>query len=312
MKASVRRPFALCVRRATVSCTFNPEQCISTIVITDATDQLIRLALAEDVGTGDRTTLATIPAETRCSARVVAKEPLVLAGCIYAIRVFQHVDPTVQVTQLAQDGDVIAPGVDVLAIEGAARSVLTAERTALNILQRLTGVATLTRRFVEAIAGSDARITDTRKTTPGMRAMQKQAVLAGGGSNHRFGLDSGILIKDNHIAACGSVAAAVERARLGSPHSLRIEVEVTGLEELDMALAAGADIIMLDNMSTEAMAEAVTRSRRRAQPVLLEASGNLTLDRVAEVAATGVDLLSVGALTHSARSADLSLLFEGT
>ncbi|MGB0588347.1 MAG: carboxylating nicotinate-nucleotide diphosphorylase [Myxococcota bacterium] len=280
-------------------------------VITDATDQLIRLALAEDVGTGDRTTLATIAAGTQCAARVVAKEPLVLAGCAYAIRVFQHVDPTVRVTQLAQDGDAIASGVDVLTIEGEARSVLTAERTALNILQRLTGVATLTRRFVEAIAGSGARITDTRKTTPGMRAMQKHAVLAGGGSNHRFGLDSGILIKDNHIAACGSVAAAVSRARLGSPHSLRIEVEVTDLSELDMALEAGADIIMLDNMSNDMMREAVARGRRRAQPVLFEASGNLTLDRVAEVAATGVDLLSVGALTHSARSADLSLLFEG-
>jgi nicotinate-nucleotide pyrophosphorylase (carboxylating) len=280
-------------------------------VITDATDQLIRLALAEDVGTGDRTTLATIAAGTQCAARVVAKEPLVLAGCAYAMRVFAHVDPTVRVTQLAQDGDALASGVDVLTIEGEARSVLTAERTALNILQRLTGVATLTRRFVEAIAGSGARITDTRKTTPGMRAMQKHAVLAGGGSNHRFGLDSGILIKDNHIAACGSVAAAVSRARQGSPHSLRIEVEVTDLGELDMALEAGADIIMLDNMSNDMMREAVTRGRLRPQPVLFEASGNLTLDRVAEVAATGVDLLSVGALTHSARSADLSLLFEG-
>jgi len=281
-------------------------------VITEATDQLIRLALAEDVGTGDRTTLATIPEQTLCAARIVAKEDLVLAGGAYAARVFHHVDPRVRVTQVIDDGAAVTSGTDVLLIEGAARSVLTAERTALNILQRLSGVATLTRRFVDAIAGSDARITDTRKTTPGMRAMQKHAVLAGGGSNHRFGLDSGILIKDNHIAACGSVAAAVERARVTSPHSLRIEVEVRDLSELAMALAAGADIIMLDNMTTAEMSEAVAQSRRRVQPVILEASGNLTLDRVAEVAATGVDLLSVGALTHSARSADLSLLFEGT
>jgi nicotinate-nucleotide pyrophosphorylase (carboxylating) len=308
----VRTRFAGHVSAATVSCTFNPQRCISTTVITDATDQLIRLALAEDVGTGDRTTLATIPVGTHCCARVVAKEALVLAGCEYAVRVFHCVDPSVEVTLLAQDGDTVACGAAVIAIEGAARSVLTAERTALNILQRLTGVATLTRRFVDAIAGSGARITDTRKTTPGMRVMQKQAVLAGGGSNHRFGLDSGILIKDNHIAACGSVVTAVERARLRSPHSLRIEVEVTTLDELDMALAAGADIIMLDNMSIEEMRQAVARGRRRAQPVILEASGNLSLERVAEVAATGVELLSVGALTHSARSADLSLLFEGT
>ncbi len=233
-----------------------------------------------------------------------------VAGSAYVARVFVQVDPTVRVTCHVTDGVAVEAGVTVFTIEGDAHSVLAAERTALNILQRLTGVASLTRRFVKAIEGTAARITDTRKTTPGMRAMQKAAVAAGGGSNHRFGLDSGILIKDNHIAACGSVTTAVTRARQMSPHSLRVEVEVTTLDELDEALAAGADIILLDNMSTADMREAVIRGRRRQQPVLLEASGNLTLDRVPEVAATGVDLLSVGALTHSARSADLSLVFD--
>lgn len=279
-------------------------------MITDATDQLIRLALAEDIGTGDRTTLATISEGTACRAHVVAKESLVMAGGAFFARVFFHVDETVSVTRLVSDGEAVESGTAVLRIEGDARSVLTAERTALNILQRLAGVATLTRRFVEAVAGTGARVTDTRKTTPGMRAMQKHAVVAGGGSNHRFGLDSGILIKDNHIAACGSLGAAVARAREASPHSLRVEVEVPSLELFDEAMAAGADIIMLDNMSTEEMAEAVQRARRSDQSVILEASGNLGLERVHEVAAVGVDLLSVGALTHSAPSADLSLRFE--
>jgi len=279
-------------------------------VITDATDQLIRLALAEDVGTGDRTTLATIPPGAVCRAQVMAKEPLVLAGGAFFARVFFHVNAQVVVTQLASDGEAVASGAAVIRVEGDARSVLTGERTALNILQRLTGVATLTRRFVDAVAGTGARVTDTRKTTPGMRAMQKAAVVAGGGSNHRFGLDSGILVKDNHIAACGSLTDAVTRARDQSPHSLRVEVEVTTLEGLDEALAAGADIVMLDNMTTETMAEAVRRARLRGRPVLIEASGNLGLDRVREVAAVGVDLLSVGALTHSAPAADLSLRFE--
>jgi nicotinate-nucleotide pyrophosphorylase (carboxylating) len=281
-------------------------------VITDATEQLLRLALAEDVGTGDRTTLTTVEPGTTCRAYVVAKEPLVMAGGAFFARVFLLVDPAVRVTQLVADGDSAARGAHVLRIDGDAHSVLTAERTALNVLQRLTGVATMTRRFADAIAGTEARITDTRKTTPGMRAMQKQAVLAGGGSNHRFGLDSGILIKENHIAACGSLTVAVARARAESPHSLRIEVEVATLDELDEALEAGADIVMLDNMTTATMAQAVTRVRECSRPVLLEASGNLTLDRVREVAEVGVDLLSVGALTHSAPSADLSLIFETT
>ena len=281
-------------------------------MITEATDQLIRLALAEDIGTGDRTTLATIPEEATCRAQIVAKGALVVAGTAFVTRVFNHVDQALSVTPLVQDGQRVIAGDVVMRIEGSARSVLSAERTALNIFQRMSGVATLTRRFVDAAAHTSARITDTRKTTPGMRTMQKDAVVAGGGSNHRFGLDSGILIKDNHIAACGSIGAAVARARVASPHSLRVEVEVRNLDEFAQALEAGADIVMLDNMSTEDMRRAVERVKAHPLPVLLEASGNLSLERVAEVAETGVDLLSVGALTHSAPAADLSLLFDGT
>lgn len=281
-------------------------------MITDATIQLIRLALAEDIGTGDRTTLATIPEQALARGQVIAKEELVVAGAVYAALVFAEVDPSLEVQCLVPDGTRVNAGDVVMRVAGSARALLSAERTALNLLQRLSGVATLTRRFVDVIAHTEARITDTRKTTPGMRVMQKEAVLAGGGSNHRFGLDSGILIKDNHIAACGSIEAALSRARDMSPHSLRLEVEVRDLDEFERALAAGADIIMLDNMSTEDMAEAVKRAGQSARKVLLEASGNLSLERVAEVAETGVDLLSVGALTHSAASADLSLLFDGT
>ena len=194
-----------------------------------------------------------------------------------------------------------------MALRGNARDLLIGERTALNILQRLSGIATLTRRFVDAISGTSASIVDTRKTAPGMRAMAKYAVVQGGGSNHRFGLDSGIMVKDNHIASCGSLAEAVRRARAASPHLLKIEVEVTNPQELEEALEAQADVILLDNMSTEQLRAAVEVVARQPRRPLLEASGNLTLDRVREVAQTGVDLLSVGALTHSARAVDLSL-----
>jgi nicotinate-nucleotide pyrophosphorylase (carboxylating) len=270
-------------------------------------DRLIDLALEEDVGTGDRTTLATIPAEAVGVGRVLAKEPLVLAGLPFFARVFARVDPQVVVTQLVAEGTAVASGTVVAEARGAARSLLVGERTALNILQRLCGVATLTRRFVDAVAGTGARVTDTRKTTPGMRVMQKYAVTMGGGSNHRFGLDSGVLVKDNHIKACGGITAAIERARAASPHLLKIEVEVKDLAELELAIAARADVILLDNMTTAAMAEAVRRVRTSGLPILTEASGNLGLDRLREVAETGVDLLSVGALTHSAVAADLSM-----
>ena len=270
-------------------------------------DRLIDLALEEDVGTGDRTTLATIAVDAVGTGRVLAKEALVLAGMPFFARVFARVDPAVVVASLVPEGAHVAPGTVVATVRGAARSLLVGERTALNILQRLCGTATLTARFVAAVAGTGARVTDTRKTTPGMRVMQKYAVVAGGGSNHRFGLDSGVLIKDNHIAACGGITAAIARARAHSPHLLKIEVEVKDLVELDLAIAARADVILLDNMPTATMAEAVRRVRASGLPILTEASGNLDLGRIREVAETGVDLLSVGALTHSAVAADVSM-----
>ncbi len=272
-------------------------------------DHLIQLALAEDVGTGDVTTMACISPDTVTAARVLAKEVLVLAGMPFFRRVFEMLDPQVEVNTLFPDGTLIPPGTVVAQLYGPARSILIGERTALNIIQRLSGTATVTRRWVEAVDGTRARVCDTRKTTPGMRFMQKYAVAVAGGSNHRFGLDSGVLIKDNHIAACGSLAEAVQRCRRAAPHLLKIEVEVVDMAMVDQAIAADADVILLDNMSTEMMIEAVQRIRGLAPRILIEASGGLTLDRAREVASTGVDLLSVGALTHSAPSADLSLDF---
>lgn len=274
---------------------------------TTSTDALIRLALDEDIGTGDRTTLATIPPDAQTQAVVVAKERLVLAGAPYFRRVFELMNANVEVTATVPDGTLVESGETALTLKGSTQDILIGERTALNILQRLSGIATLTRRYVDAISGTDANIVDTRKTAPGMRTMAKYAVVQGGGANHRFGLDSGVMVKDNHIAACGSLAEAVKRARNSNPHLLKIEVEVTTMEELADALEAGADAVLLDNMSTEAMQTAVDIARAHPRTPLLEASGNLSLDRVREVAQCGVDLLSVGALTHSARAVDLSL-----
>lgn len=270
-------------------------------------DALIQLALAEDVGNGDQTTLACIPAHLESRGRLLAKEVMVVAGVPFFTRVFQLLDPRVHVVVHCEDGTLVPRGTVVCDVFGPTRALLVGERTALNIIQRLCGVATLTRRFVEAVAGSGVSIADTRKTSPGMRFMQKYAVRCGGGSNHRFGLDSGVLIKDNHIIACGSLTAAVERARRQAPHLLKIEVEATTLALVDEAIAARADVILLDNMDTPMMAEAVQRIRTNRPGVLIEASGGLSLERLPEVAATGVDILSIGALTHSAPSADLSL-----
>jgi len=256
---------------------------------------------------GDQTTLATIPEDLESRARLLAKDVLVVAGLPFFARTFQLLDPRIEVTMFVEDGTLVPRGTVVAEVAGPTRSVLVGERTALNIVQRLCGVATITRRYVEAVAGTGARIADTRKTSPGMRFMQKYAVRCGGGSNHRFGLDSGVLIKDNHIAAAGGLTLAVERARRLAPHLLKIEVEATTLALVDEAIAARADVIMLDNMDTPMMAEAVSRIRTNRPGVLVEASGNLTLERVAEVAAVGVDILSIGALTHSAPSSDLSL-----
>lgn len=273
---------------------------------------IVDLALAEDIGTGDVTTLATISAEATARGAIVAKQAGVLSGIDVAGFVFARVDPRVAFTPKVANGALIEPRDELASIAGPARTVLTAERVALNLLQRLSGVATLTAAYVAAVAGTNARIVDTRKTTPGLRLLEKAAVRHGGGFNHRFGLADGVLIKDNHLAALGAsgsdrVTRAVCLARRGAPHTLRIEVEVTTLAEVEEAVAARADVILLDNMDLDAMRRAVELVAGRA---LLEASGGITLDRVRAVAETGVDLISAGALTHSAPALDLSLEFE--
>jgi nicotinate-nucleotide pyrophosphorylase (carboxylating) len=273
---------------------------------------LIALALAEDVGNGDITTLSTVPAGATATGTLHAKEAGILSGVDVAEAVFAIVDPEIAFETVKANGDRIAPGDTIARLSGSARSLLTAERTALNIMQRLSGVATTTARYVAATEGTGAEIVDTRKTTPGMRMLEKRAVLHGGGSNHRFGLADGVLIKDNHLAAIGGdhpVRDAVRSARALAPHTMKIEVEVTTLEELDEALAAGADIVLLDNMDSATMAEAARRRDAAAPGTLLEASGGITLERIAEIATTGVDLISVGALTHSSKALDISLEF---
>ena len=276
---------------------------------------LIDLALAEDVGNGDITTLSTVPEDATASGTLHAKQAGVLSGVDVAEAVFAIVDPEIGFEIVKRNGDRIEPGDTIARLAGNARSLLTAERTALNIMQRLSGVATATARYVAATAGTSARIVDTRKTTPGMRMLEKRAVLHGGGDNHRFGLADGVLIKDNHLAAIGGdhpVRDAVRSARRLAPHTMKIEVEVTTLAELAEALAAGADIVLLDNMDTATMAEAVRQRDAAAPGTLLEASGGITLERIAEIAATGIDLISVGALTHSSTALDISLEFALT
>lgn len=271
---------------------------------------LIDLALAEDIGTGDITSLATVPADRTATAIMVAKDDGVLSGIDVAEEVFRTVDPAIEFTAHKRNGDALQHRDEIAVITGSARSILTAERTALNFVQRLSGVATITASYAAAVAGTRTQIVDTRKTTPGMRLLQKRAVQHGGGSNHRFGLADGVLIKDNHLAAIGGdnrIADAVSAARATAPHTLKIEIEVASLDELQQALDAGADIVMLDNMGTSAIAEAVTIRDNHTHHALLEASGGITLERLPELAATGVELISAGALTHSAPSLDISL-----
>lgn len=272
-------------------------------------EALIRTALEEDMGSGDVTTSCTVVPGASGKGCIVAKEPLVLAGIDIARQVFLTVDSGLEVTISQSDGSRAMEGDTLLEMVGDLAAMLMAERTALNFLQRLSGIATLTRAFVDEVAGTSVRILDTRKTTPGYRFLEKAAVRAGGGYNHRFGLYDGILIKDNHIAAAGSIQQAVGAAKASNRHSLRVEVEVETLDQLAEAIAAGADAIMLDNMDLETMAEAV---RLTSGKVVLEASGGVTLENVREVAATGVDLISVGALTHSARAVDMSMEIEPT
>lgn len=268
---------------------------------------LIELALTEDVGTGDHATEATIDPEQSGRALVRAKcHTIVCGGPLFGV-VMRRVDPETRVEILVADGSAVQPGTVVLAVEGRLASILTAERTALNFLQRLSGIAAQTRAFVDAVGGHKARIADTRKTLPGYRALDKYAVRTGGGANHRTALDAGILVKENHTAAAGSVTAAIRRARNIGSHLLKVEVEVETLADLDEALAAGAEVVLLDNMTTAQLREAVRHVAGRA---LTEASGNMTLQRIAEVAATGVDFISVGGLTHSVMAADFSLRIE--
>lgn len=269
----------------------------------------IDLALAEDIGDGDVTALSTIPASATATGEMLMKQAGVISGLEAARYVFARVDPAIEMTALVRDGDMVEAGDIIVRLAGPARTLLTAERTALNLLQRLSGTATMTAAFVGAVSGTDAIIVDTRKTTPGLRALEKQAVRHGGGNNHRFGLSDGVLIKDNHLAAIGGadrVTKAVRAARANAPHTMKIEVEVTTLAETAEAVAAGADIILLDNMSNEELAEAV---KLVAGQALTEASGGVRLDTVRAIAETGVDLISVGALTHSAPSLDISLNF---
>ncbi len=273
-------------------------------------DVVVRMALAEDLGrAGDVTAAACIPAGARMEAAFVARKPGVLAG-IDAVRLsVLAMDPAARIDIRKHDGEIFDKGTTLAVVEANARAFLSAERTALNLLGRLSGVATLTRAYVEAVAGTKARIADTRKTTPGLRALEKHAVACGGGVNHRFGLDDAILIKDNHVAVCGGVSQAVRRARAFAPHLMKVEVEVDGLDQLDQVLAllpegVGPDVVMLDNFSLADLREAVRRVDGR---LVLEASGGVDLSTVRAIAETGVDVISVGALTHSAPVLDIGL-----
>jgi nicotinate-nucleotide pyrophosphorylase (carboxylating) len=270
-----------------------------------ALERLVRAALEEDVDGGDLTTQSTVPAGARARARITQKAPGVVYGLEAAAAAFHLLDPAARIDRLAAEGQ-WRDGGPVLDVEGSAAALLSAERTALNLLQRLSGVATLTARHVEAVAGTSARVLDTRKTTPGLRALEKEAVVAGGGVNHRFGLFDAILIKENHAAMAGGVGAAVRKARAAYP-DVPLEVECRTLEDVDEALEAGARRLLLDNMGPELLRAAVQRVDHRAE---LEASGNVDLTTIRGIAETGVDFISVGALTHSAPSLDLSLILE--
>jgi nicotinate-nucleotide pyrophosphorylase (carboxylating) len=287
-----------------------PEQLATFDTLFDA--DLIRQALAEDIGRGDVTTEATIPAGVQATARIVAREAGVVAGLPLTQQIFAMLDPAVRFEALVADGDTVKAGATLAQISGEARALLTAERVALNFLGRLSGIATLTARCVAAIKDTRARVVDTRKTTPGLRALEKYAVRMGGGRNHRAGLDDGVLIKDNHIAAAEGVRPAILRAREHASHLLRIEVECEDEQQVSDAVESGVDIILLDNMPPERLRANVEWIRTHAPTTIIEASGGIGTDpaRLAAVAATGVDLISLGALTHSAPNFDVSLEFD--
>jgi nicotinate-nucleotide pyrophosphorylase (carboxylating) len=271
-------------------------------------DRVVALAIEEDLASGDLTTEACIDPGALAVAHAVARTPTVACGGPVFLRVFAQVDPRLAVEAHAAEGARVEAGARLWSVRGRARSVLMGERVALNFVQRMCGIAWATRGYVDALPpGSKTRVTDTRKTTPGLRALERYSVRVGGGHNHRDNLGAAVLIKDNHVVACGGVGAAIARARARASHTARVECEVDSLDQLEEALAAGADIVLLDNMTTPTIAEAVRRARGRA---LLEASGGVTLERIGELARAGVDAISVGALTHSVRAADIGLDFE--
>ncbi|MCS6829443.1 MAG: carboxylating nicotinate-nucleotide diphosphorylase [Armatimonadota bacterium] len=267
-------------------------------------DEIVQRALIEDIGTGDITTLLTVPEGVEAKGEFVVTQPGVLAGMPVVERVFHQINPRVRLQCMVQEGQHFETGAVLAEVYGEARALLTGERVALNFLQRLSGIATFTACFVEAVRDLPVRICDTRKTTPGLRYLERYAVRAGGGYNHRFGLFDAVLIKDNHIAVCGSVVRAVQRVRGILPHTMKIEVECATLEQVQEALEAGVDIILLDNMTVDGLREAVRMAKGRA---FLEASGGVRLDTVRQIAETGVDAISIGALTHSAPAIDIKM-----
>ncbi|GGG07867.1 nicotinate-nucleotide diphosphorylase (carboxylating) [Paenibacillus albidus] len=273
--------------------------------------QSIKYWLQEDVGSGDITTRTTIPAGHESKGIIHAKEDGIICGVPVAELVFEIVDPSLTFKALVKEGQAVSKGTVIAEVEGSTHAILTGERLALNLMQRLSGVATRTSSFVQALEGLPTRLVDTRKTTPGHRMLEKYAVRIGGGANHRFGLYDAVMIKDNHIKGAGGIRQAVSRARANIPHTMTIEVETESLEQVDEAIAAGADIIMLDNMSAEMMKTAVSRIHSKAPHVKTEASGNVSLETVREMAESGVDVISVGRLTYSFSSLDISLDLNG-
>lgn len=280
----------------------------STALSDPLLDELVDRALKEDLASGDLTTEAIVDEDSRAIGRALSRSPLVVCGGDVFARVFYRLDKGLRVERLRPEGAFAAAGDVLWTVEGPTRSILMGERTALNFVQRMSGIATLSRSYVDALPeGSKTRITDTRKTTPGLRALERYAVRAGGAFNHRDSLGSAVLIKDNHIEAAGGIAKAIARARMHAPHTSRVEIEVESLAALDEALAAGADIVMLDNFAATDIAHAVERVRGRA---LVEVSGGITLERIPELAAAGVDIISAGALTHSVKASDIALDIE--
>ena len=278
-----------------------------SLLSTALIDPILLRALEEDLGAGDVTTEACVPENAVSTAHGVARKEMVVSGVSVALRVFGLVDPSLEVKAVAEEGTKVAAGTTIFSVKGKSRSILMAERVALNLVQRMCGIATATRRHVDAVpSGAKTRITDTRKTTPGLRLFERYAVRCGGGHNHRNDLGSAVLIKDNHIVAAGGITAAIGAARARAPHTSKIECEVDSMKQLEEALAAGADIVLLDNMDTPTVEEAVRTTRGRA---ILEASGGITLERITELAKAGVDAISVGALTHSTPASDIGLDF---